>query len=71
MKKPSKQPSTTDDPDMLGVMPALHRALRRAHKIAYQTGTNIVVMRDGKVVEVPPDPALYEDYDEPLGWPGI
>ena len=56
---------------MLGVMPALHRALRRAHKIAYQTGTNIVVMRDGKVVEVPPDPALYEDYDEPLGWPGI
>ncbi len=71
MKKPSKKPPAMGNPDTQGIMDALHRALRRAHKIAYQTGTNIVTMRDGKVVEVPPDPALYEDYDEPLGWPGI
>lgn len=61
MKKQNKQPSIMDDADMQGVMPALHRAVRDAHKIAHQTGTNIVIMRKGKVVEVPPDPAMYND----------
>ena len=61
MKKPTKQPSIENDPDMQGVMPALRRAVKRAHKIAHQTGTNIVIMRDGKVVEVPPDPKMYND----------
>jgi len=61
MKKQTKQPSIENDPDMQGVMPALRRAVKRAHKIAHQTGTNIVIMRDGKVVEVPPDPKMYND----------
>ena len=61
MKKQTKRLSVADDPDMQGVMPALMRALKRAHKIAHQTGTKIVTMRDGKVVHVDPDPALYKD----------
>ena len=61
MKKQTKRLPITDDPDMQGVMPALRRAVKRAHKIAHQTGTNIVTMRDGKVMEVPPDPAKYND----------
>ena len=61
MKQPAKQSSALDDPDMQGVMPALLRAVKRAHKIAHQTGTYIVTMRDGEVVHVPPDPAMYND----------
>ena len=49
---------------MQGVMPALQRALRRAHKIAHETNTGVVVMRDGKVVTIDPDPKLYGDDSE-------
>ena len=62
MKEP-KQPipvSKLDDPDMQAVPIALYRAARRAHKIAHQTGTSVVVMRDGEVVEIEPDPGMYE-----------
>lgn len=61
MKKQTKRLSVMDDPDMQGVMPALMRALKQAHKIAHQTGTKIVTMRNDKVVAVDPDPALYND----------
>ena len=50
-----------DDPDMQGVPAALIRAAKRAHLIAHQTGTKVVVMRDGKVVEIDPDPEMYND----------
>ena len=40
---------------------ALIRAAKRAHLIAHQTGTKVVVMRDGKVVEIEPDPKMYND----------
>ncbi len=59
-KKQHPRLSVDDDPDMQGVIPALHRAVIDAHKIAYQTGTKIVVMRDGKLMEVPPDPVKYQ-----------
>ena len=61
MKAKNHLPPIKDDADMQGVIPALLRAVKRAHKIAHLTDTNIVVMRDGKVVEVPPDPELYND----------
>ena len=61
MKAKNHLPPIKDDADMQGVMPALLRAVKRAHKIAHLTGTNIVVMQDGEVVEVPPDPELYND----------
>jgi adenine/guanine phosphoribosyltransferase-like PRPP-binding protein len=49
MNKPlvSKLP----DADMQAVPAALLRAGRRAREIARQTGTAMVVMRDGKLVE--------------------
>ena len=61
MKKP-KQPipiSKLDDPDMQAVPRALYRAARRAHKIAYQHKTGVVVMEKGKVIEIEPDPEMY------------
>ena len=53
--------SKLDDPDMQAVPAALMRAAKRAHLIAHQTGTKVVVMRDGKVVEIDPDPEMYND----------
>jgi hypothetical protein len=49
MNKPlvSKLP----DADMQAAPAALLRAGRRAREIARQTGTGVVVMRDGKLVE--------------------
>ena len=63
MKEP-KQPipvSKLDDPDMQAVPAALYRAARRAHSIAHQHKTGVVVMQDGKIVTVDPDPEMYED----------
>ena len=51
--------SKLDDPDMQAAPAALLRAARHAHLIAYQNGTGVVVMRDGKVVEIEPDPEMY------------
>ena len=42
-------------------MAALVRAARRAHLIAHQAGTGVVVMQAGKVVEIDPDPEMYEE----------
>lgn len=53
--------SKLDDPDMQAAPTALIRAAKRAHLIAHQTGTKVVVMRDGKVVEIDPDPDMYND----------
>jgi hypothetical protein len=56
----SKQPfSQLPDADMQGTYAALLRAARRAREIARQTGTAVVVMRDGKLVkerQAVPDP---------------
>lgn len=43
--------SKLPDADMQDVLPALLRAARKAREIAWQTGTAIVVMRDGKLIE--------------------
>lgn len=50
-----------DDPDMQAVPAAMERAVRRAHRDAHRHGTGVLVVEDGKMVEVPPDPALCED----------
>ena len=66
MKKP-KRPipvSKLDDPDMQAVPRALYRAARRAHKIAHQHKTGIVVMEKGKVIEIEPDPEMYEEEEK-------
>ncbi len=56
---PERKPLNSDDTDTEGITAALMRAARRAHIIAHQTGTGVVVMRDGKVVEIEPDPEMY------------
>ena len=61
MKKYQIPVSKLDDPDMQAAPTALIRAAKRAHLIAHQTGTKVVVMRDGKVVEIDPDPEMYND----------
>ena len=53
-----------------GVTDALIRAARRAHLIAHQSGTGVVVMRDGKVVEIEPDPEMYEELLKKAGGDG-
>jgi len=51
----SKQPvSRLPDADMQAAPAALLRAARRAREIARQTGTAVVVMRDGKLVKERP-----------------
>ena len=54
-----KEPLNSDDLETEGVTAALIRAAKRAHLIAHQAGTGVVVMRDGKVVEIEPDPEMY------------
>ncbi len=62
IKEPSeKKPLNPNDTDTEGVTAALMRAAQRAHLIAHQAGTGVVVMRDGKVVEIEPDPEMYGD----------
>ena len=51
--------SNSADPDMQAAPAALFRAAQRAHLTAHQTGTGVVVMQDGKVVEIEPDPDMY------------
>lgn len=44
----NKRPiSEARDPDLRGSEPALHRAAQRARELAAQTGTAIVVSRNG------------------------
>ena len=38
------------------VLPALHRARRRAEEIAIQTNTELVFVKDGRLVFVRPGP---------------
>ena len=53
--------SKLDDPDMQAAPAAMERAVRRAHRDAHRHGTGVLVVVNGKMVEVDPDPALYEN----------
>ena len=53
--------SELDDPDMQAVPAAMERAVRRAHRDAHRHGTTVLVVENGKIVEIAPEPALYED----------
>ncbi|MHC4886207.1 MAG: hypothetical protein ACYTGH_14110 [Planctomycetota bacterium] len=39
------------DPDLVGAEAAIQRAAIRAREIAYQTGTPLVIWKDGKTVK--------------------
>ena len=49
------------DKETKDVLNALHRAARRAHRIAHQHKTGVVIMEKGKVIEIEPDPEMYEE----------
>ena len=51
-----KPESIADDADMQKATAALIRAAKRARQIAEQTGTAIVVIRDGELVREIPQP---------------
>ena len=52
------------DKETQDVLNALHRAARRAHKVAHQHKTGVVVMEKGEVVEIEPDPEMYEEEEQ-------
>ena len=55
--------SKLDDPDMQAVPAAMERAVRRAHWVAHQHGTTVLVVEEnGEIAEIDPDPALYKAY---------
>ncbi len=53
--------SRLDDPDMQAAPAAMERAVRRAHRVAHQHGTGVLVVENGKMVEIEPDLKLVED----------
>ena len=53
--------SRLDDPDMQAAPAAMERAVRRAHRVAHQHGTGVLVVENGKMIEIEPEPALYGD----------
>ena len=55
----NKQPiEMARDADLRLSAVALQRAARRAHELAHQTGTAVVISRDGVVQYVQPKPSL-------------
>lgn len=44
------------DPDLRLSLPAIRRAAQRAHELAAQTGTLIVISRDGVIELITPTP---------------
>lgn len=57
----ANQPVTHDgqlppgaDADLRGSLLAIRRAALRARQVAQQTGTDLIVVRSGQVVRVPP-----------------
>ena len=48
------------DPDMQNATAALIRAAKRARKLAAQTGTEVVVRRDGKLIREFPEMSEFE-----------
>jgi len=47
--------SEINDPVISGALAALERAAQDARRIAIQTGTELVIMRGGKLCLIPPD----------------
>ena len=48
----AKDISTAKDPDLRASMAALQRASLQARKTAIQTGTNLVIVKDGHLLRI-------------------
>lgn len=55
----TKDTSRAENPDLRNALPALRRAAELARKIAIQTGTDLVIVRDGRLQHV--DPVTLEE----------
>jgi len=51
----TKDISTAKDPDLRASLVALRRASQMARRTAIQTGTNLVVVKDGQMIRIPAD----------------
>jgi len=49
-----KKAINSNDPDILGSLPALRRAVRAAHELAKRTGTPLYIWKNGHVVDINP-----------------
>jgi hypothetical protein len=47
--------SEAKDPDLRASVAAMQRAAELARKTAIQTGTDLIVVKDGKLTRIPPD----------------
>ena len=56
-KGPNEENRNSIEQELAGALAALKRARRRAEKTARDTGTMIILSKDGKPVRVPPPPA--------------
>ena len=66
---PKTQEEGRTSMDVAGATAALYRAARRAHEIARDTGTKVIVEKDGKLVRMDPDPEMFDDLIPPAPGP--
>jgi hypothetical protein len=57
--------SKTRNADLRASLAAMQRAARQARRLAIQTHTAIVIVKDGKVIRVPAEELLRQAEDEP------
>lgn len=50
-----KDISTAKNSDLRGSQTAIRRAAEQARQIAIQTGTDLIIVQDGKIVRIPAD----------------
>jgi hypothetical protein len=53
--------SKAKNPDLRGSLAAMERAAAMARKIAIQTNTSLVVVQDGKLIQIPADQLRREE----------
>ena len=58
-KKQRLPVSRLDDADMQAAPAAMERAVRRAHRIAHQHGTGVLVVENGEMIEIEPKAEMW------------
>ena len=61
----AKDISTAKDPDLRGSLTALQRASELARRTAIQTGTNLVIVKDGQTLRIPAATLAEQSKDAP------
>jgi hypothetical protein len=61
----SKDVSQAKNPDLRASVAAMQRAAEMARQIAIQTGTALILVKDGKTVRIPAEQLRREDAKKP------